>query len=90
MNNLLYGIQTEKFMKDDNFRVFFDDCLLFLRELINFTPDLSRLIFKLCDKMEVSYDLANGFMNFPLIDKLIYQSGLRFSEKIVQVTGKSF
>ena len=85
INNLLYGVQTEKFMSDPKYRLFFDDCLLFLRELINFTPDLMRLLFKLSSKFEVSFDTVEGTMNLPLVDKILFNVGMRFSGKIVQV-----
>jgi hypothetical protein len=78
-------VQTEKFMNDPKYRLFFDDGLLFLRELINFTPDLNRLLFKLCVKFEIPYDFAECTLNFPLIDKIMFNTGLRFSEKIIHV-----
>lgn len=73
------------FMKEDEFRVFFDDGLLFLNEVIYFTPDLQRMVFKLSEKFEIQYELAESFMNFPMIDKMMFQVGERFSEKFVQV-----
>ena len=85
VNNILFGVQTEKFMKDEEFRLFFDDALLFLKEIIYFTPDLQRVVFKLCEKFEISSELSESFMNYPLLDKLMYGVGERFSEKLVQV-----
>ena len=85
MNNLLYGIQSKNFMKEDEFRLFFDDGLIFLNEVIYFTPDMQRMVYKLCDKFEIEYNLAETFMNFPLIDKMMFNIGERFSEKMIQV-----
>lgn len=72
-------------MKDDEYRLFFDDGLLFLNEVTYFTPDLQRMVFKLSEKFEIEYDMAESFVNFPLIDKMMFSVGERFSEKFVQV-----
>jgi hypothetical protein len=36
-------------------------------------------------KFEIPYDFAECTLNFPLIDKTMFNTGLRFSEKIIQV-----
>lgn len=87
-NNLLFGIQTDKFMRDPAYRLFFDDALLFLREIICFTPDLTRIVYKQCQKFEVPFELTQSFMNFPLLDQIMFSIGERFSEKLVQVRSR--
>lgn len=72
-------------MSDNEYRLFFDDSLLFLKEVIYFTPDLQRIVYKLSEKFEVDYELAESFINFPLLDKLLYGIGKNFSEKFVKV-----
>lgn len=72
-------------MTDPSYRLFFDDSLLFLREIICFTPDLTRIVYKQCQKFEVPFELAQGFMNFPLLDKIMFSVGEKFSEKLVKV-----
>lgn len=83
VNNLYFGVKSKRFMNENEFRLFYDDTLLFLREVIYFTPDLQRLIHKLCGKFEIDYKLAESFINFPLIDKQMYGVGEVVSEKFV-------
>jgi hypothetical protein len=72
-------------MNLDEFRLFFDDGLLFLKEVIYFTPDLQRIVFKLCQKFEVENEMAESFMNYPLLDKMMFNVGEKFCEKLVLV-----
>lgn len=87
VNNLLFGIQTDNFMHEDEYRLFFDDALLFLKEVIYFTPDLQRVVYKLCEKFEIQNEFSESFLNYPLLDKMMFSVGERFSEKMVHVGG---
>jgi hypothetical protein len=54
--------------------------------VIYFTPDLQRVVYKLCEKFEVKNSMASSFLNYPLLDKMMFNVGEKFCEKLVLVS----
>lgn len=71
------------------YRIFFDDSLLFMRSLIGFTSDLQRVVHKMCNRFDIEFDLLQSFMNFPMIDDIMFKIGEAFSDKFIKVTFSS-
>ena len=72
-------------MDGNLYRIFFDDGLLFMRSLIGFTSDLQRVVNKMCTRFEIEYSLLQSFMNFPMVDDIMFKIGEAFSDKFIKV-----
>ena len=83
--NLFYGIQSNRFMEDLNYTLEQEECVLFLREIVFFTPDLQRVLYNFAESLDVSLHTLNFYMNYPLIDKMMFQIGEYFTDKFFEV-----